>query len=384
MLGGRLYQLRPCPIFKAIRSSLSHYHQPTAATSAGVQLGPTRHLEHASRRSRDNGETLPVPPLLDPITLDRRSRWEQRKSRPSVDAFTPFQKKLLANPFAHALASPARVCRSTNTLLPDAFLISLHLCPHPETTDPWLLPVSLAASPRASGPPYRFVARKLAVQELYQKQNWRSGVYRRITEKFGGKVGKITWREDMPDLVHSLLQKRLLRQLDKQFKHGGSRLVPCDTPHSESLNHLEEVSCILYFKSLKTHANDIHDRANNIIEACHDHARAYSIISQDYLDPHKATGAKHFAPIWWKGPVIPLLQPRIRFPPLDMPTTLWRGSRVPLYSLQDLLGEDGLRQLLVKSRFKDETCVVAKRSQYSTSMELSLLKLQAYTAIPRP
>lgn len=62
-------------------------------------LGPVVQDEHQSFRVLRDGKKLPLPPVLDPVVLSERSRWERPKEKPNVSKFTPFQKKLWENPY---------------------------------------------------------------------------------------------------------------------------------------------------------------------------------------------------------------------------------------------------------------------------------------------
>lgn len=66
----------------------------------GEQLGPTRQHDHQTFRARKDGKKeLPLPPLLDPVVIEDRSRHEKKKQKPQFADFTPFQRKLWENPF---------------------------------------------------------------------------------------------------------------------------------------------------------------------------------------------------------------------------------------------------------------------------------------------
>lgn len=77
----------------------------------GAHLGPTRDDDdyHTVRLRQDKqAKELPLPPLLDPLVLEQRSRFEQKKERPQVADFTPTQRRLWENPFGttpHVLRS---------------------------------------------------------------------------------------------------------------------------------------------------------------------------------------------------------------------------------------------------------------------------------------
>jgi hypothetical protein len=72
--------------------------------STGDDLGPTRDDAHQTFRLRKDGKAkeLPLPPLLDPIILEKRLQWETTKAQPKAAERTPFQKKLQANPYGNS------------------------------------------------------------------------------------------------------------------------------------------------------------------------------------------------------------------------------------------------------------------------------------------
>lgn len=77
------------------QSSVNH-----VTSLKGSELGPTQQNGHRTFRKRQDGKKkLPLPPLLDPIVSEQRSRHEQKKEKPKFADFTPFQRKLSENPF---------------------------------------------------------------------------------------------------------------------------------------------------------------------------------------------------------------------------------------------------------------------------------------------
>ncbi|KAF2870938.1 hypothetical protein BDV95DRAFT_628861 [Massariosphaeria phaeospora] len=382
MQGGLVARLR----LHSSSVGCSAFHQCrcySAQVLKGDALGPIHQDEHQSFRVRKHGKPLPLPPVLDPAVLSQRAQWQQTKAQPDVNSFTPFQKKLWENTYAHALASDVRQCRSTMILLPSALLVSLHPRPHPETSDPWLLPVNLTTTSKQLGPPLRFLGRRSVVAELGRKAGWKSGLNERFTQKLGRKIGKMVWREDMSDLILSLLQKNLLNKLRWHFRQPG-RLLPCASPRPEDIDAIEELSCVLFFGSLKTGADAVHVQAQHIMREAESLTQEYSKILVKHLDPHRAKTTTHSAPFWYPGPLVPRLQPRLRFPPLELRTTDWKGRRVPVYSLLDLLGEDKLQELLQDSSLEGATCVGIRPGRHNVPVETLLLQLQAFLAVPGP
>ncbi|KAH8727101.1 hypothetical protein GQ44DRAFT_612234 [Phaeosphaeriaceae sp. PMI808] len=370
-----------CTLYSQSRSISSHVR-----TSIGDALGSTRSDGHQTFRTRKNGDAkeLPLPPLLDPLILEKRARWENSKAQPDFENLTPFQQKLLATPYAHALASPVRQCRATLILLPVAFLTTLHARPHPTTDDPWLLPISLTTDKAHLGPPYPFIGRHAVTTQLGKKKLWERGLYARFEEKYGSKnVKRMVWREDLPDLIVDLMQKQLVKKLSWNFSFRG-RLIPVASPGSSDIEDKDDISCVLIFGSLRTHADNIQTRANAIIAEVGKWSSYVTKTFVDKLDPHASPHVTHSSPTWYTEPLVPRLQPRFQYPELEFKSTMWRGRKVPLYSLTDLLGEEKARQLIKGSKYEEATCVLMKKGRHNVAVEILLMRLQAYIAQPGP
>lgn len=285
---------------------------------------------------------------------------------------------------AHALASPVRQCRATLISLPVAFLTSLHARPHPTTQDPWLLPVSLTTDKKHLGPPYRFIGLQFVATQLGKKKAWEKGVYHRMEAKLGSRnIKKMVWREDLPELILDLMQKQLVKKLSWNFGYAG-RLIPVASPRSEHIEHVDDVSCVLIFTSLRTRADHVQERSSEHLFEM-DKWSAYVAKSfEDKLDPHRSSRVTHNAPSWYMEPLVPRLQPRARFPELEFKSATWRGKKVALYSLADMLGEEKAQQLIKRSKYERERCVVMKNGRHNVPVELLLMRLQAYIAQPGP
>jgi hypothetical protein len=197
------------------------------------------------------------------------------------------------------------------------------------------------------------------------------------------QLQKTVWREDMPDFILSLMRKQLLDKLNWYFKEP-KRLFPCASPLPEDISDVKDVSCILYLGTLKAAADELQAKALAISNQLESYAVAFADIMKDHLDPHRTKAVTHNSPSWWRGPVVPRLQPTLLYPPLEFKTTVWRGSRVPVYSLYDLLGEEQMRDLVQDSLFKDEKCLAVKRARHNVPLELLLMQMQAYLASPGP
>ena len=297
---------------------------------------------------------------------------------------------------AHALASPVRIERSTSSLLPSDLLLTLHLKPHPETSAPWLLPLSLSSSnvPKQPGPPIRFLAHKhIAAFLTRKKSHWRPAIERRFADVLGSKgLEQLVWREDMPELLLKLLRDRVMDKLTWYYK-SRRRLAAVASPASSDLEELDDVACVLIYRTLHTRrANEIQKEAQELALEADKWATDFRAHYGARFDPHttpppnsEAREATHNPPSWYE-PVVPRLTGRALFPPLHFPTTRWRGNKVAVYSLTDMLGEEKANELLDKGRQNEaigqETCWVMKRARPNVPAELLLMQLQTYLTEP--
>jgi hypothetical protein len=265
-----------------------------------------------------------------------------------------------------------------------AFLTSLHARPHPTTEEPWLLPISLTTDRKHLGPPYRFIGSGFIATQLGKKKQWARGVYARMEEKLGAtNIKNMVWREDLPELILDLMRKQLIKKLSWNFAFRG-RLLPVTSPGARDLEEVDNISCVLMFGSLRTRANSIQDRANDMAAEMDKWSSYIAKSYTDKLDPHASPTVTHTSPSWFVEPLVPRLQPRLRFPELEFSSTIWRGKKIALYSLTDLLGEDKARVLVEGSKYAGEQCVAVKRARHNVPIEILLMRLQAYIARPGP
>jgi hypothetical protein len=219
---------------------------------------------------------------------------------------------------------------------------------------------------------------------LGKKKLWQKQIYARMEEKYGSSTLKrMVWREDLPDLILDLMQKQLVHKLSWNFGFRG-RLIPVASPRHEDIQDVDDVSCVLIFRSLHTRADDIHDRAQDVVAEMDKWSSWVAKNYADKLDPHAAPHVTHNSPPWYIEPLVPRLQPRFQCPKLEFKHTVWRGQKVALYSLTDLLGEDKARQLVEGGQYAGEKCVVMKRARHIVPVELLLMQLQAYVVRPGP
>jgi hypothetical protein len=205
-----------------------------------------------------------------------------------------------------------------------------------------------------------------------------------MTEKFGGhNLKRMVWREDMPDFVLDIMRKRVGSKLSWNFGFRG-RLIPVASPRTEDTESIEDVSSVLMFRSLRTRADNVQKEIGENMAELEKWSAYFGRSFEAKLDPHATLGVTHISPHWYTGPVVARLQPRLQFPELEFHTTIWRGRKVAVYSLVDLLGEEKAQELVKGSKYADERCVVMKRARHNVSVEILLMQLQAYIARPGP
>lgn len=205
-----------------------------------------------------------------------------------------------------------------------------------------------------------------------------------MTEKLGGlKLKNMVWREDMPEFILEMLRKKLFNQLNWYFGFRG-RLIPVPSPRTQDIENVEDVSCVLIFRSLRTRADDLQGQLDKNKVELEKWSSYFAKSFPSKLDPHAAPRVTHASPQWYSGPIVPRLQPRLQFPELEFHTTTWRGKKVAVYSLTDLLGEEKTQVLVKESKCAEAECVVLKRGRHNVPIEILLMQTQAYIAQSGP
>lgn len=134
MLCVRAVGLRPLPrrrhdALRHVRNLASQAdNQSTSASPNGTRT---------FRQRQHGNDALPLPPFLDPIAIEAKTRHTRPKIYQDEQEKTGFQRELEANPFANALATPVRQCAFTQALLPSHFLIPMvaHITPPAEENE---------------------------------------------------------------------------------------------------------------------------------------------------------------------------------------------------------------------------------------------------------
>lgn len=269
------------------------------------------------------------------------------------------------------------MCSFSLIRLPHFFHLDLYPKPHPETGQLWLVPSPLVPSATSrTGIPFRVLGRRDVLDHLGSSDKIRHGIVSvSLKDKLGSLAQRLGWREDMSSLVLSLFRKIALQKLRWPFQHANAKLVHACPNGVAELDEHDDVGCLLYMRPL--HHPEIRDIQKKL-------ERTEEYINRNIVNKIvKIQGAM-------PGPGVrinsfesslPLrLAASWMAPPREFPTAVWRGERVPVYSLADLLGEQQTKELLMSTKFEGVDWVILKRSSLTVSAQMWLLKLQGYLA----
>ncbi|RMY96440.1 hypothetical protein D0864_05139 [Hortaea werneckii] len=194
-------------------------------------------------RERQHGnDALPLPPVLDPIAVEAKTRHTRPKTYQHEQEKTGFQRELEANPFANALATPVRQCAFTQALLPSHFLIPMvaHITPPPEEDDSGkrqastihLSPDIGLDVPRELRSPSRsyVIADREVFKTLSSRKKWPSIASERMKKWVGLKLGRNgqtlkvnrewTWDEKVDEVILEKLRGNVVVKMREAQQAG--------------------------------------------------------------------------------------------------------------------------------------------------------------------
>ena len=254
-------------------------------------------------------DNLPLSPLMHQRLINARKKFRGIKPLPKDAPGYDEQKglEMSNNYLATMLASPVRACRLTHVRLPNDFLLTTQVIQHPETGQAWELPQGLdrqdatvglpsdtPISPDMSDPQLTSETEVQPISLSESKQNPSLGGYNGSSymistqtivkmvsdlaparyakiipvhwlSKLGRKLAnKVHWRKDMPDFVHSLIQRQISDELRVLHpSHGGEIIQACVTlDESEKqvikqLPNLKERTILYFGKQERSATQDI-------------------------------------------------------------------------------------------------------------------------------
>lgn len=302
-----------------------------------------------------------MAPIVTPWTALRESKL------PAPLNPTPFQKRLLRNPYALALSKPVRSCALTRTWLPRSFLQPFELLPRPDTDELWYLPRDLSArvprderdeteTNKHTRPGRRNYV--LANQELLRAVNTKrsglTGAWARFTNPTVGAGAKLRWRSDMDEFVRKMMRKKVEGELVALMKWNKGQIAHAKT--WDAVVKKKQMGALLWLGPYTEVTDTPEPRVEG--EAAENLPQAPS-ASSPIIDENGP------------GPLA-----TISYPPY------WE-KKLPLHNLVMLLGQEGVDSL--RAQFPNIMChefVVVKDKQETTSVRQWLWKLQGFLVKP--
>ncbi|OLN96856.1 hypothetical protein CCHL11_02450 [Colletotrichum chlorophyti] len=328
---------------------------------------------------------------MDPSWMEARTRYRSHKEKPkNSDIDGRFRRKLLLNPYAHALATPMRMCPITSTNLPKYFLQEFKAVTRPDTGDHWWTPgdialpqnllkeaiegkgqgddapnpsvpaldtdevadfstdstqVKVSNKHRGAAPTAYVVARKPLLQSLGGKkgktphgEKHKMLLVRSQPLHGRGMVSKLVWREDMDDFVLENMRRMVINQLlyFAGLREIDSRSYIVPLTNWDAITQQKQRGCLLWYQT----DSNIH-------------------LNKTKLENSGSSVLEEFATF-------------------DVPGTKYE-KKLPVHDLKRLLGPHHLAELMEKPLFRDNSLFLV-RKQRSIPLQLYLWKLQAYLA----
>ncbi|KAI9697856.1 MAG: hypothetical protein M1820_007643 [Bogoriella megaspora] len=354
---------------------------------------------------------------MNPKMIAARTKYMQPKPSADPQERTSFQKQLSENPYAQALATPVRTCRITGVRLPSYFHLQFHDIlpparnPSNTSTDqgtsgknppstPWTLPLRLhhlthpappSTTPNAvpwspKGQSTTLLARRSVLRYLNN-----TGIRKRVL-RGGGRI----WRGDMEDYVLKLMREAVVKKGWWGVKKGWAEEVRLTGPDGsgkggwegavdwgegrwvKGLQEVDNVGCVLFLrpvirKEIREVEREINRRMGEVVRVVEKVlALEHEIMIKRVTRDGKLGKVKRSEP---KG-----VNVRALFPRLEVPMVEWRGERVPVYDLVEMLGEEKMGELVGGSRVEGASCVVLKKGYFTSSVQMWLGKLWMYVA----
>ncbi|OBT74559.1 hypothetical protein VF21_07543 [Pseudogymnoascus sp. 05NY08] len=298
---------------------------------------------------------------MAPIVTSFTARLEPKLPAPLNP--TPFQKRLLRNPYAVALSKPVRSCALTRTWLPRSFMQPFELVPRPETDELWYLPRDLSARvPREErdeteenkrvrpGRRNYVLANKELLEAVNKKRSGLTGSWARFTNPAVGAGAKLRWRADMDEFVCKMMRIKVEEGLVALIKWNKGQLSHAKT--WDAVVKKKQMGALLWLGPY----TDGTDAPEPLVEG----GAAANL-------PQAPSTSSPITDENGPGPFA-----TISYPPH------WK-EKLPLHNLVMLLGQEGVDSL--RAKFPNIMChefVVVKDKQQTVSVRQWLWKLQQF------
>ncbi|KAK6537843.1 hypothetical protein TWF694_010745 [Orbilia ellipsospora] len=153
---------------------------------------------------------LPLSPIMDLKVWRRRLKGQRKLGKPHPSQMTEEELKLMRNPYANALATNVRQDSYYRRTMPSFFLQKLHPFNHPETKEPWILPVGIRSADKSKvlTGVSKYMGLNYNMTEFLKTRRWKKLLDGRF-------VTNAIWRVEMSDFILKQLRNRVYEEVAK-------------------------------------------------------------------------------------------------------------------------------------------------------------------------
>ena len=314
---------------------------------------------------------------------------------------------------AWALASKPRSCRASAIRIPAYFTITYHPGIDPETSALVYLPSKMV---RQVGLNVRLLATYDNIAEASTRADY---ITSRMTPHWLDKKNKPKWPKNMPDQTMEMLRFAVKRSLKWALKHPKTGLIEdCKgaTDIEDKQPNKDEIewdgdqihprsagpAAILYLVSTSPAAFKLSKQCGNIEKELEIICHEIEKLQRKLNGKGKPKESRYRNMTMARS--LPLDQLQEKFPVVWHQAPAFEGRRddidhqqqsqadllgnletkykpVPVYDLTYLLGEEGTRELVQDTAFKDANCLVLKDVRLNLEGQMHLYKLQGYLRV---
>ncbi|KAK6355305.1 hypothetical protein TWF696_004415 [Orbilia brochopaga] len=151
---------------------------------------------------------LPLSPIMDEKKWARRFKQDKKQGKLHPSEMSEEELALMRNPYANALASTIRLESWYRRSIPSFFLQKLQVRVHPETKDPWILPVGIRSRDAYKVTPggSKYIGLNYTAVDFLKSRR-----YKKLQDqKF---VISAVWRRDTADFVLKQLRERVCEEV---------------------------------------------------------------------------------------------------------------------------------------------------------------------------
>ncbi|QDS71544.1 hypothetical protein FKW77_005425 [Venturia effusa] len=317
---------------------------------------------------------------MDPVKIEQRRGHKKTKLPPPKNAdLTAFQKAMVNNPYARALATHVRHCQITMAHLPSFFQIPFDFLPSPNPPHRTsIVPARLfsdvtpGVSYQKSGGSAYVQSRKSVLKYVTAKE--KSGQLMAADPSSNGQrrknLSKKPWRKDMDEVVLGLLQDAVVKSLKWGLKHLKAGLVVRCDGGASCVESIDGVACFIYQQTFGRHS-DVEAQIDEHIHFAQSMIETVAKIEMA-IRKHNNLNIDGNAR---QPPTMSLAACR---PVVRYPVAPYKDRIIPVYSLMDLLGETKMEKLLKGTAFEDTRAFTIKEGNLTTNAQMALLRLHEY------